>query len=419
VSYTLAEKMAGLVVSGKAAGFKYKRALEFILEEFPFDDAALYLTNEKRAGFILTATGGHAGTGAEVGATKVGSAQSSYRAGEGLAYLAKKDGTPLIAYTRGLAETVYKGVEDRGLYGVRTIYVFPLMDVLRCYGVLYLRSVKKNILRPNKSRLLDLGVVQLTSIIKFSEIISECRELSEETDAARERLADTEKLLLLGDIAASLAHEIKNPLLCLGGFAARIKRKASPSSEIMPDVLELIKAVRRLEGVINAMVSPLKEEPDSIAINDVNDVIDYTLGYFSEEMKDHSVVLERDFFSGELPVMAERQELKIVFDNLIANAIQCMDKHDGGILRLSTARTEGWVIAEVSDNGGGIDPRNMASIFRPFFTTKEKGTGLGLPITSSIISRHRGVIDVINRAGKGVTFKVKLPTAKKKSIDRA
>jgi len=412
VSQTLTEKMAGLVSSGKAADLKYKGALESIIGELPFDEAALYLTDGKTGGFRLRALAGK-DRGQE------GASPAFYGAGKGLAYLAKRDGAPVKAYTARLAEITFKGMEDRCLQGFRSLLVFPLMDALRCYGVLYLKSIKKTVLRPNKRRLLELAALQLISIIKFSEIIYECREACEEAEAARARLADAEKLLLLGDIAASLAHEIKNPLLCLGGFAGRIKRKLDPSSPIMPDVLELIKAVKRLEGVINAMVAPLKDEPGPAVINDVNDIIDDTLGYFSEELKNRSVVLERDFFHGALPVMAERQELKIVFDNLIANAIQCMNKHDGGTLRLSTARADGWVIAEVSDDGGGIDPRNMSSIFRPFFTTKKNGTGLGLPITSSIISRHSGVIDVINRVGDGVTFKVKLPPARKKTGKRA
>lgn len=414
MSYTLTENMAGLVTSCKAANLKYESALVFILAELPFDGAALYLTDENTGGFALAA--GAAGQGT---AKQEALPWSCYGFGEGLAHLAKKSGELVIAYTHGLADTLYKGFEERALLGCRSLYVYPLMDALRCCGVLYLSSIKKTVLGPSQRRLLDVAIVQLISTIKFSELICEYREASEEAEAAQAKIADAEKLLLLGDIAASLAHEIKSPLLCLGGFAARIKRKLAPTSPIMPDVLELTKAVKRLESVIATMVAPLKDEPGPAVVNDVNDVIKDTLGYFAEELKDRSVVLEGDFFEGALPVMAEKQELKIVFDNLIANAIQCMDSHDGGVLRLSTAQADGWVIAEVSDNGGGIDPRDMASIFRPFFTTKKNGTGLGLPITSSIISRNSGVIDVINSVGEGVTFKIKLPSAGKKKSNRA
>jgi len=139
--------------------------------------------------------------------------------------------------------------------------------------------------------------------------------------------------------------------------------------------------------------------------------MDEAAARFEDEMKRLSIRLERDYRYGPLCVNAGRQELKIVFDNLIANALQCMNK-DGGTLRLGTTLDEGWVVAEVSDSGGGIDPCHLASIFRPFFTTKKDGTGLGLPITSSIVSRLRGVIDVINKVGEGVTFRVKLPPSR-------
>jgi len=240
--------------------------------------------------------------------------------------------------------------------------------------------------------------------------VGECRSACEEAEAFRERLCQAEKLILLGDIAATLAHEIKNPLICLGAYAARIKRKLAPSSPVIADVTELLKAVKRLEGVVNALVSPLKDDEGIETISDLNEILAEAVKSFREDMKERSVALQRDLFMGPLPVYARRQELKIIFDNLIANAIQCMSK-EGGTLRLSTDLGDGWVIAEVSDTGGGIDPRDVASIFRPFFTTKKDGTGLGLPITSSIVSRHRGEIDVINRFGEGVTFKVKFPSA--------
>ena len=110
-----------------------------------------------------------------------------------------------------------------------------------------------------------------------------------------------------------------------------------------------------------------------------------------------------------LPIMADEEQLKIAFDNLIANAIESMDS--GGTLSVSTARNGDWVTVEITDSGGGIEPELVSGIFDPFVTTKEHGTGLGLPITRKIIMRHRGSIDVANDYGRGTTFRVKLPSA--------
>jgi len=424
------EKMAGLVASSEAEGRKLHSALGLILHGLPFDEALFYRADENTGGFILKATrargegGGErgaaleeAGEGAPAASRAVLEPVAAYGPGEGLAGLARKSGAPVKVQNPGPGETMYRGVEDWGMRGFRSVFVFPLLEGIRCYGVLYLKALESVAPGLEEEAFLRVALSQLVSIVKFSEIIDDCREAVLEAEAARERLADAEKLLLLGDIAASLAHEIKNPLLCLGGFAARIRRKLDPSSPVMADVVELTKAVKRLEGVINAMVAPLKKGVDTEEVNDLNDVIDAALKHFDEEMKSHCVDVVCEFFSGPLPVRAGRQELKIIFDNLIANAIQCMDKKEGGTLRLATAMDGDWVVAEVSDSGGGIDPRDVAYIFRPFFTTKKDGTGLGLPITSSIVSRHRGEIDVINRVGDGVTFKVKLPPAGEKKGD--
>ncbi len=400
--YRFLEEMSGLLASGDALEPKLKRALGLVSEATPFDEAALYMRAD-HGGFFLKARGGGK-EGPE------GTTPHRYDKGGGLGSLACKNGEALLVYTPKLADFVWKGLEDRAMMGCRTVLAAPLMDGLRSYGVLYLKARKKVVPTPAEESLLRIIILQLISIIKFSEVVGECRSACEEAEAFRERLCQAEKLILLGDIAATLAHEIKNPLICLGAYAARIKRKLAPSSPVIADVTELLKAVKRLEGVVNALVSPLKDDEGIETISDLNEILAEAVKSFREDMKERSVALQRDLFMGPLPVYARRQELKIIFDNLIANAIQCMSK-EGGTLRLSTDLGDGWVIAEVSDTGGGIDPRDVASIFRPFFTTKKDGTGLGLPITSSIVSRHRGEIDVINRFGEGVTFKVKFPSA--------
>ena len=103
--------------------------------------------------------------------------------------------------------------------------------------------------------------------------------------------------------------------------------------------------------------------------------------------------------------------MRLVFNNLMTNAIQAMTK--GGVLTVQTHQDGNWVVAEVDDTGGGIDPKIIRNIFNPFYTTKESGTGLGLAITHSIITNHKGIIEVNNNIGVGVTFIIKLPLAGK------
>ncbi len=409
-------KMAGLVTSSEALDLKLRKAIGLLAGALPFDEVLLYLLDEDTGGLTLRASAicsEGAGNdsvmndGDDAYAVAIRDAPASYGRGEGLATLALKTGAP-VALRRDIAEgAVYRDVADSGLLGFRTVHVHPLLDGFRPYGVIYLKGRGNPALSGDEEAFLRLALEMLVSMMKFSEVVDDCREAVDEAEALRQRLAGAGELLLLGDMAASLAHEIKNPLLCLGGFAARLRRKLGPDSPLLEDVRELTRAVTRIEGVINTMVAPLRNESAPHETNDLNEVMDEVAAGFEEEMKRLCVCLERRYCPGPLCVNAGRQELKIIFDNLIANALQCMNK-DGGTLRLGTALEEGWVVAEVSDSGGGIDPCHLPSIFRPFFTTKKDGTGLGLPITSSIVSRLRGVIDVVNRHGEGVTFRVKL-----------
>ncbi len=413
-------KMAALVTSSEALDLKLRKALGLMAGALPFDEVSLYLLDDEAGALVLRAGArSSSGAGAGMASQEEGGAlretPPSYGPGEGLGVIALKTGAPVTVRGERNGGDAYKGVEDIALKGFGTVLIHPLLDGIRPYGVIYLKGRGRVSLAGDEEAFLRLALLQVVSMLKFSEVVDDCREAVDEAEALRQRLSCAGELLLLGDIAASLAHEIKNPLLCLGGFAARLRRKLGPDSPLLEDVRELTRAVARIEGVINTMVAPLRNEAAAGEINDLNEALEEAASRFGGEMTRLCVKLERDYCARPLRVCAGRQELKIIFDNLIANALQCMNK-GGGTLRLGTALDGGWAVAEVSDSGGGIDPCHLASIFRPFFTTKKEGTGLGLPITSSIVSRLRGVIDVINRLGEGVTFRVKLPPSQNNDV---
>lgn len=396
--YDIVKNMAALAASGANLKIKLRNVAWLFLENFHFDQCSIYLQDESGGGFSLAAFAGEDHGRVE-----------HYEKGEGVAYYVTKDGTGVEVYTRDKADIRWKRTRDRGLEGFRNVFVMPLMDGSRCYGVLYLKSFKKVALKADKRRALDIALIQLVSLLKFSEIILDYKEVVSEVGDARMKLLNAKRMVHLGDMAAALTHELKNPLISLGAYASRIRRSLKDDSPVVAYVDRMIKEVDRLEKLIITPVRSLREELNSRKIDDINKILEDSLVYFTDDFTANGIYVEKDFFKGKLMVAADREELKIAFDNLIANAIQSMNK--GGTLRLSTLLSDSWVVTEVTDSGGGINHRNIASIFTPFFTTKKDGTGLGLAITSSIIMRHEGVIDVQNRVGEGVTFKVKLPLA--------
>ncbi len=229
-----------------------------------------------------------------------------------------------------------------------------------------------------------------------------------------ERMKERDRLAALGEMAAGLAHEIRNPLGAIKGAAQLLSPNDVPSesSEFLGIIVE---EVNRLNNVVSQFLDyarPYRGEPTPL---DLNDVIRKTATLFGTDAK-VEIVLALD--EGVPRVKADAEQLRQVFLNLAINAVQAMP--DGGKLTISTALREArraggappaqqWIEVRFRDTGGGIPPGERKNLFIPFFTTKEKGTGLGLPISQRIVENHGGVIEVRSRLGVGSTFTVVLP----------
>ena len=235
-------------------------------------------------------------------------------------------------------------------------------------------------------------------------------------DAVRttqDQLMQSEKLMALGEMAARIAHEIKNPLTAIGGFARRIASpkpgKGAPPVERYARII--LKEVERLERIINETLYFSREMVPAFRIANMNTEIREALSMFREELEETRITTVIDL-APELPlIFVDPDQLRQVLWNLVSNAIQAMG--GSGTLSIATRPSvpgEGsGVVFQVSDTGGGIPHDLVHNIFNPFFTTKAKGTGLGLPIVHAIVEKHGGTIHLDNREGVGVTFSVFLP----------
>jgi signal transduction histidine kinase/putative methionine-R-sulfoxide reductase with GAF domain len=236
---------------------------------------------------------------------------------------------------------------------------------------------------------------------------------------AQDLLVQSEKLAALGEMAARIAHEMKNPLTVIGGFAARLARKEQDDRDHPPTARYaeiILKEVKRLERTIQQTLSFSREVVPDFQPVDINAEIQDVLGMFREELAESGIVREVDL-SKEVPEIAvDPDQIRQVIWNLLSNAVQAMG--EGGKLMLVTrpaSEDEGGngVVFLVGDTGGGIPHDVVHNIFNPFFTTKTKGTGLGLPIVHSIVQNHGGTIQLDNREGEGVTFSIFLPRVPK------
>jgi signal transduction histidine kinase len=239
--------------------------------------------------------------------------------------------------------------------------------------------------------------------------------------ATQGRLVHSEKLAALGEMAAKIAHEIKNPLTVIGGFAARLARRGQGEEQEAATsgryTRIILKEVQRLERIVHQTLYFSREVVPALKRVDLNDEIREVLAMFREDLEEARILTDLDL-SAETPnISADPDQLRQVLWNLVSNAIQAME--GGGRLAVASRPAlpdEGdGVIFLVGDTGGGIPHDVVHNIFNPFFTTKAKGTGLGLPIVHAIVEKHGGSIQLDNREGKGVTFSVFLPRVPKEA----
>jgi signal transduction histidine kinase len=235
------------------------------------------------------------------------------------------------------------------------------------------------------------------------------------------RMQERDRLTVLGQMAAGLAHEIKNPLGAIKGAAqllgdARAGGRLGPSErEFLGIILEEVERLDRVVGSVLDYARPSKGDVGSV---DVNAVVKRTLKLLSSDRAEVSDA-RMDLDPALPPVRADAEQLRQVLINLIRNAVQAMGT-TGAVYVSTRARVERhpaggsdstWVEIAVRDEGPGIAPQVMKNLFVPFVTTKERGTGLGLAISQRVVAEMGGRIDAVSRPGMGSTFTVLLPVA--------
>jgi len=242
----------------------------------------------------------------------------------------------------------------------------------------------------------------------FTGIVSDLTEKK----ALQEKIIKAERLAALGQVVAEITHEIKNPLMMIGGFANQLLRQSLDKKTLSK--LNIISGeVSRLEGLLEELkefYQPGVLKADKI---DLNSLLQEVLSLIKHDCKRKNI--HSEFVKGTEPlfVEADMDKLKQVFLNLVKNATEAMK--NGGKLTLTSKRSDGFVVATIADEGCGIPECDREKIFSPFFTTKQHGTGLGLSISKSIIEAHEdSSFTLTSEEGKGTTFKITMPVFRSK-----
>ena len=228
-----------------------------------------------------------------------------------------------------------------------------------------------------------------------------------------DRLAQAEKLSSIGLLSAGIAHEVNTPLAVITAQAQMLLRQIPADDPRRPTLEKIIKASFRASEIVNNLLKFSRVSGSEYAELDLNRVVRETLSLLDPMLRTSKVGLNLQLSKELPPVFGNYGKLQQVLMNLIMNARDAMPR--GGELTLSTECENSHVQVEVADNGVGIAPDHLNKIFDPFFTTKStsRGTGLGLAVTYGIIREHSGEIRVESALGRGTTFRLEFPAARK------
>jgi len=235
---------------------------------------------------------------------------------------------------------------------------------------------------------------------------------SEERLDLEKQMARVERMSTLGEVYAELAHELKNPLVSIGGFARRLI-STSKSDKVSLKYASIIAGeVDRLETLLRNVLDLSKEVSIKRKESDLNFVVRDAVDFYSRILSGYGIKTRIDLDPDIDKVLIDTAWIKQVVINLILNAMEAMSCERHQTLRnlsIATENSGSGVTLRISDTGGGIADEDFHKVFNPFFTTKSQGTGLGLPLCKKMIQLHHGSMEIDNKLGHGVTFTINLP----------
>lgn len=274
--------------------------------------------------------------------------------------------------------------------------------VERLENVLRIREVELH----NKELQLEherlLGEIEMWNL----DLQKRVREKSDALQKAQNEIVQSEKLAALGYLSAGMAHEIRNPLNSISLFIQLMRQNTSD-----PEQLEyqgkILKEVERVDLIIRKLLDASRRTRTITSDVQINEVIDNALEVFSPQIETRKIQVERSYHVIPSPIKADQAELEQIFTNLFLNAMDEM--LHGGRLEIEITEQDGRVLVRVGDSGGGIPEEILPNIFEPFFSTKSRGTGMGLPVVQRIARMYEGSIVVERTSSEGTVFRLEFP----------
>jgi len=273
----------------------------------------------------------------------------------------------------------------------------------------------KNVLRIRKIELHNRQLQNQQEQLLFEieqwnlELQKRVREKSEALQSAQDEIVQSEKLAALGYLSAGMAHEIRNPLNSISLFI-QLMRQTTTEPDQLEYQAKILKEVERIDSIIRKLLDSSRRTRIISSNVQLDQVIDTVIDAFSPQIETRKILVDRRYHCIPPPITADPVELEQIFTNLFLNALDAMSP--GGKLAIEVFEMEGRVIARVGDSGEGIAEDLLSSIFEPFFSTKIRGTGMGLPVAQRIARMYEGSMEVEQSSPEGTTFRLEFPACR-------
>lgn len=301
------------------------------------------------------------------------------------------------------------------LLGIDTMAMVPMVMKEISVGLLLADNmINQKPISDDSVRMLRVFANLASQAIENSRLYMSLEEKIADLDAAytqlkksRDRLVRAERLSAVGEVATNLAHEIRNPLVSVGGFARALQKELGKDDPRREKVRIIIEEVDRLERFLKNTMAFAKPMVPNFKPKDPNKLIQQTFMMMDQELEHSGVEIALKLMDNPPLVELDKDQVRQVLLNIFRNGLEAMP--EGGCLTVSTRSENGMFIISVADTGVGIEQADMEQLFTAFFTTKSTGSGLGLSISRQIIKNHGGTIGFSSRKGEGTVFHITLP----------
>jgi signal transduction histidine kinase len=332
--------------------------------------------------------------------------------GQGIAGWVAQTGQPLIIPDTSRDPRFHPDVDDHSGFRTRSILCVPMVYRGMLRGVIQVLN-KRNGRQFNDDdqEILTVLANQIATAIenaRLYERLSERYSLTScELKSTQEKLVRAERMAALGRLSQGVAHEVRNPVMVIGGFARRLKKELAPSESAMKWLDVILAEAERLEHMVADIESFCRLPTPMPRRVDVMEILGSVVDGDRESLARQGVVVEVHAGEGISPIWADEKLLELAFRNVFENSLEAMPE-GGRVEVIVTARRDGLAVL-FRDTGVGIASENLPNVFEPFYTSKTRGSGLGLTTVYRIVCDHGGDVTISSAVGSGTEVVISLP----------